>query len=143
MTAHFGLGGWIANQESACGEDFSPSPCALSFPKAEGKLAVANSGFTGFFKLENNTLWAWREWATGLWLPKADKGTKEPPQWVLIAKDVRDVAVSARFGLFLKNDGTVWAWGDNSQGQFGNTTMEFSGLPVQVLFPKQETGQAD
>jgi alpha-tubulin suppressor-like RCC1 family protein len=41
------------------------------------------------------------------------------------------IAVSASDGysLALKNDGTVWAWGE---GQLGNGTNGNSNLPVQV-----------
>jgi len=39
----------------------------------------------------------------------------------------------ARHVLALKNDGTVWAWGNNDLGQLGNGTLERSELPTQVL----------
>ncbi|MGZ4033504.1 MAG: RCC1 domain-containing protein, partial [Bacteroidia bacterium] len=35
--------------------------------------------------------------------------------------------------LALKNDGTVWAWGDNTYGQLGNGTYTNSNVPVQVV----------
>jgi alpha-tubulin suppressor-like RCC1 family protein len=35
--------------------------------------------------------------------------------------------------LALKDDGTVWAWGYNSNGQLGNGTKTDSNLPVQVV----------
>jgi hypothetical protein len=35
--------------------------------------------------------------------------------------------------LALKNDGTVWAWGDNKHGQLGNGTNTNSNVPVQAL----------
>ena len=34
--------------------------------------------------------------------------------------------------VFLKTDGTVWAWGNNSNGQLGNGTTDQSDVPVQV-----------
>ena len=34
--------------------------------------------------------------------------------------------------VYLKNDGTVWAWGNNSNGQLGNGTITDSGIPVQI-----------
>ncbi|MGO8674134.1 MAG: choice-of-anchor tandem repeat GloVer-containing protein, partial [Capsulimonadaceae bacterium] len=35
-------------------------------------------------------------------------------------------------GLALRSDGTVWSWGDNSDGQLGNGTTTSSLVPVQV-----------
>lgn len=32
----------------------------------------------------------------------------------------------------IKNDGTLWAWGENQFGQLGNGTVNISNLPVQV-----------
>lgn len=40
--------------------------------------------------------------------------------------------------LALQSNGTVWAWGSNNSGQFGNGTMSASNVPIQVLGP---TGQ--
>jgi YD repeat-containing protein len=32
----------------------------------------------------------------------------------------------------MKNDGTVWAWGNNSNGQLGNGTTVSSSIPIQT-----------
>jgi len=34
--------------------------------------------------------------------------------------------------VYLKSDGTVWAWGSNSNGQLGNGSTTDSAIPVQV-----------
>ena len=36
------------------------------------------------------------------------------------------------FSLALKNDGTVWAWGQNNYGQLGNGYTTSTNTPVQV-----------
>jgi uncharacterized repeat protein (TIGR01451 family)/fimbrial isopeptide formation D2 family protein len=47
------------------------------------------------------------------------------------------IAAAGRdFSLAVKSDGTVWAWGDNGEGQLGNgTSGGIALLPVQVVGP--------
>jgi uncharacterized protein (TIGR03437 family) len=42
------------------------------------------------------------------------------------------IAAGATHSLALKSDGTVWAWGDNSEGELGNGSNANSNAPVQV-----------
>lgn len=49
-----------------------------------------------------------------------------------LGRDVSQVAAGRTFGLARKSDGTVWAWGDNENGQLGDDTGFSSGVPVQV-----------
>ena len=46
--------------------------------------------------------------------------------------DVKSVSSGPNFSLLLKNDGSVWAWGLNTNGQLGDGTTEQRFLPVQV-----------
>jgi alpha-tubulin suppressor-like RCC1 family protein len=34
--------------------------------------------------------------------------------------------------IALKTDGTVWAWGDNTSGQLGQSNLTLRSSPVQV-----------
>ncbi len=49
--------------------------------------------------------------------------------------DVIAIAANGYFSLALKNDGSVWAWGQNSSGQLGDGTTSQRNLPVQVKDP--------
>ena len=42
------------------------------------------------------------------------------------------VAAGSGYTVELKDDGTVWAWGSNSDGQLGNGTTLDSAVPVQI-----------
>ena len=50
------------------------------------------------------------------------------------------VAAADEHSLALKRDGTVWAWGVNSEGELGNGTYEGSTTPVQVIDPADASG---
>ena len=42
---------------------------------------------------------------------------------IKLANDLVQVAAGYYFGLALRSDGTVWAWGNNDHGQLGNSTL--------------------
>ena len=46
--------------------------------------------------------------------------------------DIKMIAGGADHTLLLKNDGTVWAWGTNGNGQLGDGTNADKNIPVQV-----------
>ena len=48
------------------------------------------------------------------------------------ALPTRSTAAGANFGLAVRADGTLWAWGNNTYGQLGNGTTTSSLLPVQI-----------
>lgn len=58
--------------------------------------------------------------------------TANPNPILLSIDNVKLLAPGNNHTLALKNDGTVYAWGDNSRGQLGNGTTTASINPVQV-----------
>jgi alpha-tubulin suppressor-like RCC1 family protein len=46
--------------------------------------------------------------------------------------NIVSVAAGADHTVVLKNDGTVWTWGNNSNGQLGDGTTIQSDAPVQA-----------
>jgi alpha-tubulin suppressor-like RCC1 family protein len=49
-----------------------------------------------------------------------------------LGADVAEVSVGMYAICARKKDGTLWCWGDNSSGAFGNGTNVSSGTPVQI-----------
>ncbi|MBN1655311.1 MAG: hypothetical protein JXA30_16210 [Deltaproteobacteria bacterium] len=54
------------------------------------------------------------------------------PQEVLEIDDVVELSAAGNTTCALREDRTVWCWGDNAFGQLGNGTTEDSNRPVQV-----------
>jgi alpha-tubulin suppressor-like RCC1 family protein len=91
-------------------------------------LALKNDG----------TVWAWGDNRFGQlgigdltehWLPVQVKGE----DGVGYLTDVVSISTSFHHCLALKEDGSVWAWGENSHGQLGDGTSENRLTPVRVL----------
>lgn len=49
-----------------------------------------------------------------------------------VLDDVKAIACGGWFMVALKNDGTVWTWGNSMFGQLGNGSFTYSETPVQV-----------
>lgn len=47
--------------------------------------------------------------------------------------DISAISTRYRHNLALRNDGTVWAWGDSGYGQIGDGTTQLRLAPVQVV----------
>lgn len=98
---------------------------------------VAVSGGIGFSVAlkKDGTVWAWGYNGHG----SLGDGTYEDKYLPTQVKGLTDiVAISnneeSMHVLALKKDGTVWAWGNNSEGQLGDgSSKSNSNIPVQVL----------
>ncbi|MCA0430781.1 MAG: T9SS type A sorting domain-containing protein [Bacteroidetes bacterium] len=101
------------------------------------------SGLTGIIKISagsyhnlalknDGTVWAWGDNVNGQ-IGDGTTGTdRTTPVQVSGLTNVVAVAAGRFFSLAVKNDGTVWAWGQNLYGQLGNGNNTDSNVPVQV-----------
>jgi alpha-tubulin suppressor-like RCC1 family protein len=56
------------------------------------------------------------------------------PVQVIGITGITAIAGGSLHSVALKDDGTVWTWGSNAEGELGNgTTVEFSTVPVEVI----------
>jgi len=58
----------------------------------------------------------------------------EPPSPAITTAYLPRIAAGFNHTAVVKNDGTVWTWGDNSHGQLGIGTLYEKASPVQVKF---------
>lgn len=81
---------------------------------------------------DDGTVWAWGTNGFGN-LGDGNTTTKSTvPVKVLNLTGVTDVASGSDHCLALKDDGTLWAWGNNADGELGNGATTLSRVPVQV-----------
>jgi alpha-tubulin suppressor-like RCC1 family protein len=94
--------------------------------------AIAGGGFHSLALKNDGTVWAW---GLNYYGELGNNSTTDSPIPVQVSNltNMRAIAVFCGFySLALKNDRTVWAWGNNSKGQLGNNSTTDSHIPVQV-----------
>lgn len=80
----------------------------------------------------DGTVWTWGYNLFGQLGSGATYYQRNLPETVQGLTNVTAVAAGLNHGMALKNDGTVWAWGDNGYNQLGDGTTTRRTLPVQV-----------
>ena len=94
---------------------------------------AAGASHTAALK-NDGTVWAWGlndygQLGDGTWTER-----HAPVQVVQVSglTSITAIAAGAGHNVALKNDGTIWAWGNNSNGQLGDGSATSSNIPVQV-----------
>jgi alpha-tubulin suppressor-like RCC1 family protein len=102
---------------------------------ASNVTAVAAGLNHSLFLMSNGSLWAMGDNSSGqLGDSTTDNGnyeTNRPEQ--IVPSGVTAIAAGYRHSLFLKNDGSLWAMGNNAYGQLGNGTYNNTNQPVQIV----------
>jgi alpha-tubulin suppressor-like RCC1 family protein len=106
---------------------------------ASNVTAIAVGGGHSLFLKSNGSLWAMGWNAFGqLGDGTTDGGAYEvnqPEQ--IVASNVTAIAAGLNHSLFLKNNGSLWAMGDNSYGQLGDGTTNYGNYltnrPEQIV----------
>ncbi|MHC1699103.1 MAG: RCC1 domain-containing protein [Geobacteraceae bacterium] len=130
---------WGLNSSGQLGNgtlDSKTSPIQVT--ALNGVKAVAAGGNHTLAIAADDTVWAWGLNSSGQ-LGDNTLVTRNIPVQVLTSDGVTPlsgitaIAAGGAFSLALKSDGTVWAWGSNSNGQLGNASLVASSVPVQVV----------
>src|ERR1035437_5111623 len=101
-----------------------------------GITAITSGGETSFALKNNGTVWGCGINADG----EIGNGTQSTTGCMCINTPVQvtgltgiiAIAAGSDFSIALKNDGTVWGWGFNQDGEIGTGTLISSLVPVQT-----------
>src|SRR5829696_1924225 len=108
--------------------------------KLQGVEAIAAGAFFSLALKEDGTVWAWGSNASG----QDNKVSGQLGEDAITSSDtpvevgdlgggVKQIAAGASHSLALKEDSSVWAWGDNFFGELGDgSTKTHSPKPVRV-----------
>ena len=114
-------------------------PIQVSPPSLPSGVTITNLACGGDFSLalaSNGTVWAWGSNSNGELGNGTNADRWAPAQVSLpIGVTIINIAAGWTHSLALASDGTVWAWGSNSNGELGNGTNTPSDIPVQVSLP--------
>lgn len=104
----------------------------LQVTALSGITAVAAFGYDVYALRGDGTVWAWGYGGEGA----LGNGISTPmglvPVQVSGLTGVRAIAAGMRTGYALKDDGTVWSWGHNANGEVGDGTLVSRSTPVRV-----------
>jgi len=90
-------------------------------------------GYTHMVALkQDGTVWTWGSNQYGQLGNGSAAGYSLTPVQVTSLTDVKAIAAGWDHCVAVKNDGTVWAWGRNNNGQLGNNSTTSRNVPVQV-----------
>jgi hypothetical protein len=101
---------------------------------------VAAGGRFSLALRSDSTVWAWGRNDHG----QLGRGTvsdhEATPARVAVLNHVTKISAGGDFGLALRSDGIVFAWGANQVGQLGNGTTAENHVPVKIVGLSQVTG---
>jgi alpha-tubulin suppressor-like RCC1 family protein len=119
-------------------EEWHTTPMRVVSPDGTGFLtdviAITASSSTSVALRANGTVWTWGSNSSGgLGIGTNDNDLHPVPVQVPGLADIVAISGSNDHYMALRNDGTVWTWGDNYYGQLGDNTTLNRNSPVQVV----------
>jgi alpha-tubulin suppressor-like RCC1 family protein len=111
----------------------SSTPAQVLGEAGVGVKAIAAGSNHSIALKEDGTVWAWGANSEGqLGIGSNDWTSHPTPAQVKGLSGVIALTTGNHYSLALKEDGTVWAWGNNTYGQLGDGTYTSRHAPVQA-----------
>ena len=116
------------------------APYGIASPKriiSSGVTAIAAGQYHSLIVKADGSLWAMGNNYNGelgdgtFGNPGSNYSTNQPEQ--IVASGVTAIAAGGAHSLFLKSDGSLWAMGDNHDGQLGDGTTNNVNQPEEIV----------
>ncbi len=105
---------------------------SIPAPVLSNMLAVAASTYNTLALKNDGTVWGCGYNGNGQLGATGYGSNLSTPIQIAGMSNVTAIAMGGSHALALKNDGTVWAWGNNGSGQLGDGTISSKLTPVRV-----------
>jgi alpha-tubulin suppressor-like RCC1 family protein len=128
------LWAWGRNVHGQLGDNSTvrrSSPVQTIAGGSTWKDVSSGYGYTAAIK-NDGTLWAWGYNVHGQLGNNSTAHRSSPVQTIAGGANWAKVACGDYHTLAIKNDGTLWAWGNNTYGQLGDGTFTHRSSPVQI-----------
>jgi len=127
---------WGSNEYGQLGNgSFGDSTSPVQVTGLSGVTAISAGYYATIALKGDGTVWAWgnnREGQLGIG-SFTDRNT--PVKVSGLSNVVAIDSGNGHHSLAVENDGSVWAWGDNTLGQIGNGALGLQVDPVEVTLP--------
>jgi len=135
LDGNANLLGWGNNSDGQLGYAAGASnPLPVQVAGLPAMAAVANGASHTVALAADGTVWTWGSNNHGQLGDGSIIASNIPRQVTsLNLVGITAVAAGSAHSVAVRYDGTVWAWGSNSNGQLGNNTIVDSTTPIQVL----------
>ncbi len=138
--------GYNGEDELGTGESDWRSAVPREVLELANVVGISGGGTHSLIVKGDGTVWSWGENIDGCLGNGRSGGTEPRPVQVVGLDRVTEVAAGRGYSLALRSNRTVWAWGSNSDGQLGISTLPRN-VPTRAtnsversLQPAQTTG---
>ncbi|MDI4648581.1 InlB B-repeat-containing protein [Cohnella hashimotonis] len=124
---------WGKNDSGELGDGTTTSRSVpAEVPGLTNMIAVSAGGYHSIALKADGTVWAWGLNTAGEMGNGTESAAQATPVQVTGLDHVIAISAGNYHNLALKENGTVWAWGENSWGAVGDGTTTKRIVPVQV-----------
>ncbi|OYU82735.1 MAG: hypothetical protein CFE24_14345 [Flavobacterium sp. BFFFF2] len=127
------LSGILTNNVSISDGGFVKIPSLLSSDTDWAKVAVGTN--IALAQKTSGVLWSWGgddHGGIGRASATASASIRFNPAPINTDTDWKDFSTLSHTSYAVKNNGTLWGWGDNGYGQLGNASGQNSWVPIQI-----------